>query len=327
MYFKSINIILIVTEILPNTCSLFISGWNFLLSLASAVLLSVVSISPVDQSSDPGPGMRGSALYKYWSLTRHRAVTLRHSHSQHLLIMDVFRHYKLKYPCNDSLVKTECPEVKREHHPLVNMYHQYLLSQFSLAHHHTTPHHQHEETQPLDLSFKSCSSEGSMSPPLSPATSDVSSVSSSSSLSSPVFSIKSFTVDSMLNNDGRAKINSMTAEVSKHKCNQCGKSFATSSNLSRHKQTHLEMSRENVKSCNICHKKYVSIPALNMHMLTHSNSHKCNTCGKSFSRPWLLQGHMRSHTGEKPYGCAHCGKKFADRSNLRAHMRIHKNSS
>ena len=68
---------------------------------------------------------------------------------------------------------------------------------------------------------------------------------------------------------------------------------------------------------------YVSMPALSMHILTHNLSHKCEVCGKAFSRPWLLQGHMRSHTGEKPYGCAHCGKKFADRSNLRAHMQTH----
>lgn len=60
-----------------------------------------------------------------------------------------------------------------------------------------------------------------------------------------------------------------------------------------------------------------------MHILTHNLSHKCDVCGKAFSRPWLLQGHMRSHSGDKPYGCAHCGKSFADRSNLRAHMQTH----
>ncbi|PWN97299.1 hypothetical protein FA09DRAFT_298716 [Tilletiopsis washingtonensis] len=65
---------------------------------------------------------------------------------------------------------------------------------------------------------------------------------------------------------------------------------------------------------------------------TNAAVHYCPIpgCNSSFTRKFNLNGHLRSHTGDKPFECGECGKKFARRLtrilrhfDLSRHERLH----
>uniref|UniRef100_A0A8C7CIM8 HIVEP zinc finger 3 n=1 Tax=Oncorhynchus kisutch TaxID=8019 RepID=A0A8C7CIM8_ONCKI len=49
----------------------------------------------------------------------------------------------------------------------------------------------------------------------------------------------------------------------------------------------------------------------------------CTYCGRPCTKPSVLQKHIRSHTGERPYPCVPCGFSFKTKSNLYKHRKSH----
>nr|XP_014344781.1 PREDICTED: zinc finger and BTB domain-containing protein 40 isoform X2 [Latimeria chalumnae] len=106
-------------------------------------------------------------------------------------------------------------------------------------------------------------------------------------------------------------------------CRECGKGFSQASGLSMHLRTLHNI--EDSFDCQKCQMSFTTVEEHRKHVQeSHPREyHPCNTCGKIFSAPSLLERHVVTHVGGKPYNCEICGKAYQQLSGLWYHNRTH----
>lgn len=87
----------------------------------------------------------------------------------------------------------------------------------------------------------------------------------------------------------------------------------------------LKVPKRKLCVCRFCSKVFSSPANLESHLRTHTGErpYGCTICGKKFSQFWNLKIHKNIHTGERPYQCLLCAERFSDPSNLKKHQKRH----
>ena len=112
------------------------------------------------------------------------------------------------------------------------------------------------------------------------------------------------------------------------KCNQCDKEMKQR-NLDLHiRQVHQKMGKH---VCDIFYKTLSSKHSLKVHvMFAHTRpedrtyKYTCQHCGAGFINKTVYNGHLNTHTGNRPYKCEVCDKAFKQITTYHSHIQIHK---
>ncbi|XP_072761012.1 uncharacterized protein [Anoplolepis gracilipes] len=108
-------------------------------------------------------------------------------------------------------------------------------------------------------------------------------------------------------------------------CDVCGQDFRKRNELSLHLDDHVAK-EEGDFQCEICNRIFSNLRLFRIHKRIHYpqvKSWPCDTCGKRYSSKNLLEEHMNTHIGVRPYVCGTCNKDFASKYTYKAHVKTH----
>ena len=112
-------------------------------------------------------------------------------------------------------------------------------------------------------------------------------------------------------------------------CDVCPKSFASFSNLKRHKIIHLPYNCWPFE-CDHCNKRFTQKTILNTHKKKHfkkksnvrnRNNLDCKLCNRMFKYQKSLDKHIRNvHKSVKMFKCLECHKRFGNKKAYQNHI-------
>ena len=130
----------------------------------------------------------------------------------------------------------------------------------------------------------------------------------------------------------------MHMNIKPFNCHFCDKSYRTKGNLQAHRtQNHAQEwkaelgkrtshGRATSKPCPKCGMLFPLLSGINQHLAEFHEDVKarelqCTTCDKWLGSKLLLQNHMRTHTGERPFKCDFCPKSFFSDKSMTGHRK------
>ncbi|CAG9836648.1 unnamed protein product [Diabrotica balteata] len=108
-------------------------------------------------------------------------------------------------------------------------------------------------------------------------------------------------------------------------CDVCGQDFCKRNQLSAHLDEHVA-AEEGDFQCEVCNRIFSNLRLFRIHKRMHNPQTKawvCDTCGKKYNSKNLLDEHVNTHLGVRPYVCEICHKDFASKYTYKAHEKTH----